>query len=149
MRKKTAAVAGLALVLAASPAVWAEEPSVGQKVNEAMQRALNLMERFIGVIPGYEAPEVTREGDIIIRRKRPDTVPDAADNKPLPEGQRRVKGYSLKLAAGFRALGDAERHETNSKQSHQRKHVETTKYVQQLVSRTQSTRLMARMGVGG
>ena len=90
MRKKTAAVAGLALVLAAPPAVWAEEPSVGQRVDEAMQRALNLMEHFIGAIPGYEAPEITPEGDIIIRKKRPNSVPDADDNKPLPEGQRRV-----------------------------------------------------------
>jgi hypothetical protein len=90
MWKKTAAVAVLALALAASPAARAEEPSVGQRVDEAMQRALNLMERFIGAIPGYEAPEITPEGDIIIRKKRPNSGPDAADDKPLPEGQRRV-----------------------------------------------------------
>ena len=52
MWKKTAAVAGLALALAVSLAARSEEPSVGQKVDEAMQRALNLMERFIGAIPG-------------------------------------------------------------------------------------------------
>lgn len=90
MRKRTAAAAGLALALAASPAARAEEPSVGQKVDEVMQRALDLMERFIGAIPGYEAPEITPEGDIIIRRKRPDAGPDASDDKPLPEGQRRA-----------------------------------------------------------
>lgn len=94
MWKKTAVAAGLALALAASPvlsgAAQAEEPSVGQKVDEAMQRALSLMERFIGAIPGYEAPEITPEGDIIIRRKRPNAGTGADDDKPLPEGQRRV-----------------------------------------------------------
>lgn len=90
MWKKTAAIAGLALALAASPTARAEERSVGQKVDEAMQRALNLMERFIGAIPGYEAPQISPEGDIIIRRKRHDSGPGAADDKPLPEGQRRV-----------------------------------------------------------
>ncbi len=84
------AAAGLALALAASPAALAEEPSVGQQVDEAMQRALNLLERFIGAIPGYEAPEITPEGDIIIRRKRPELGPGADKDKPLPEGQRRV-----------------------------------------------------------
>jgi len=78
------------LVLAAPPAVRAEESSVGQKVDEAMQGAFNLMERVIGAIPGDKAPEITPEGDIIIRRKRPDKGPDAADDKPLPDGQRRV-----------------------------------------------------------
>lgn len=90
MRKRTAAAAGLALAFAASPAAWAEEPSVEQKVDEVMQRALDLIERVIGASPGYEAPEIMPEGDIIIRRKRPDAGPDAADGKPLPEGQRRA-----------------------------------------------------------
>lgn len=87
MIKRVLAAAGLALALAASPAAKAEEPSVGEKVDEAMQRALDAMRRFIGAIPGYEAPEITPEGDISIRRKRPS---ESADEKPLPEGQRRI-----------------------------------------------------------
>ena len=66
MRKKTAA---LALVLAAPPAVRAEESSFGQKVDEAMQGAFNLMERVIGTIPGDKAPEIMPKGTIIIRRR--------------------------------------------------------------------------------
>ena len=93
MWKKKAAVAGLALALAVSLAARSEEPSVGQKVDEAMQRALNLMERFIGAIPGYEAPEITPEGDIIIRRKRPNSGPDAPKTS-----------LCLRGSAGFRYL---------------------------------------------
>lgn len=81
------AAAGLALALAASPVALAEEPSVGEKVDEAVQRALDVMQRFIGAIPGYEAPEIMPNGDIIIRRKQSS---NGEDQKPLPEGQRRI-----------------------------------------------------------
>ncbi len=39
---------------------------------EGLKDILQALELFIQSIPQYEMPEVTPEGDIIIRRKRPD-----------------------------------------------------------------------------
>lgn len=58
-------------------------PSVGAEIDEAINRALERLERLIEDTPMYEAPVITPDGDIIIRRKRP-------DRPPLPEGQRRT-----------------------------------------------------------
>ena len=38
------------------------------------------LEAFVEGIPQYEMPEITEEGDIIIRRKRPDERP--AEQEP-------------------------------------------------------------------
>lgn len=94
MWKQFAAVVGLTLALAASPATpaFADEPTVGQKLDQAVERALSMIKRFMAVVPGYEAPEITPEGDIIIRKIRPDApAPNSdAEQKPLPDGQRRT-----------------------------------------------------------
>lgn len=54
-------------------------------LDAGMRDALRSVERFIDEVPGYEAPEVTPEGDIIIRKKRPEPA-----LKPAPTDERQV-----------------------------------------------------------
>ncbi len=84
MRHRIGMVA-TALLLASSPIVASsaqaeDEKSLGAEVDQAIERALKSLESFIDRFPGYEAPEVTPEGDIIIRKKRPD--PDSPPSEP-------------------------------------------------------------------
>ena len=88
-----------ALLLAGAPAFAEDTPgkapeerSLGERLDEAvkdldaaMQDALRSVERLIEDVPGYEAPEVLPNGDIIIRKKRPPGDEDA----PSPQ-QREV-----------------------------------------------------------
>ena len=73
----------VAAALMAAPA-HADEKSLGEQVDEALMRALQSLETFVDRFPGYEAPEVTPEGDIIIRKRR------KAAEEPPPPGQRRI-----------------------------------------------------------
>lgn len=63
----------------------AGEKSLGAEVDDAVKRALRALDYFIDSIPGYEAPEITPEGDIIIRKKRP--KPKGGD-APSPDERR-------------------------------------------------------------
>ena len=85
------------LVLAAAAPALAEEAqrpgeqgkgdkSLGAQVDEALERALRSLERFIDRVPGYEAPEIMPNGDIVIRKKPPRPAPEDAS----PAGQRRI-----------------------------------------------------------
>jgi hypothetical protein len=69
----------LGLVLAAPPpALAADEPPESTPealAREGMERMLRALELFIEMIPQYEMPEVTEDGDIIIRRKRKQDPP--------------------------------------------------------------------------
>jgi len=68
---------GLALA-GPPPALAADEPpeeTPEELAREGMERMLKALELFIEMIPQYEMPEVTEEGDIIIRRKRPKDAP--------------------------------------------------------------------------
>lgn len=69
----------LLIALAASPAPASEEearePPPGELALEGVESLLRALEALIRMIPQYELPELTNEGDIIIRRKRPDDVP--------------------------------------------------------------------------
>lgn len=65
--------AGLAAVLAAGPAAAQDKPeSPRQLLDEAGEKFLRAIELMLKAIPQYEAPEILPNGDIIIRRKRPD-----------------------------------------------------------------------------
>lgn len=67
--------------LAALPAK-ADEPKgdPGALAVEGLQKLVQALDQLIRSIPQYEKPEITDDGDIIIRRKRPseaDRLPDA------------------------------------------------------------------------
>lgn len=57
-----------------------EEAEPGETVREGLERMMRALERFIDMIPQYEVPELTDDGDIIIRRKR-----DDEPSEPEPE----------------------------------------------------------------
>lgn len=64
------------LLIGAAPAASSaashatEREQAEQMALEAMQQLMRALELFIQSIPQYEAPEITDDGDIIIRRKR-------------------------------------------------------------------------------
>ena len=68
---------GLALAVPATAPAADEPPeeSPEELAREGMERMLKALELFIEMIPQYEMPEVTEEGDIIIRRKRRKSEP--------------------------------------------------------------------------
>ena len=61
--------------------VWAqqdpEEAEPGEMAREGLERMMRALELFIDMIPQYEVPELTDDGDIIIRRKRDDEPSEA------------------------------------------------------------------------
>jgi hypothetical protein len=82
------ALALLAAPLPASPALAFtaaqtenEEESPGEAARdlalESISKLMRAMELLLDSIPQYEAPEITEEGDIIIRRKREEGEPPA------------------------------------------------------------------------
>lgn len=66
------ALAGPPLALAAAEPA---QPTPEELAREGMERLLQALELFIEMIPQYEMPEVTDDGDIIIRRKRKKSAP--------------------------------------------------------------------------
>ena len=87
MWKRTLAAFSLAIVISA-PALSEPERNPLAEMDAALQNALRSLESFIERFPGYEAPEVTPEGDIIIRKKRPDGARDP--KAPEGKGVRRI-----------------------------------------------------------
>ena len=67
---------GVALGALMAPPAMAEEKGLGAQIDEALARALKQFEVMAERFPGYEVPEVTPEGDIIIRKKRPKVATD-------------------------------------------------------------------------
>ena len=89
MRKLLIAVAVAAALGAAGPAA-ADEPArtdreqMEELARQGMTRIVQALELLLRAIPQYEMPEVTEDGDIIIRRRRlPDE--DAADETTVFE----------------------------------------------------------------
>ena len=79
MRYTLAAAVMAASLLVTGPSVagsdqpggLAEETERAQDLaREGIAKIIQSLELFLGTIPQYEAPEVTEDGDIIIRRKR-------------------------------------------------------------------------------
>ena len=66
--------AALILATPAPSPAWAEEPpeseDPGELARDGIERLMRALEAFIHMIPQYEMPEITEDGDIIIRRKR-------------------------------------------------------------------------------
>ena len=53
-----------------------DEESPGELARDGIESLLRALGAFVDMIPQYEPPELTKDGDIIIRRKRkPDNPP--------------------------------------------------------------------------
>lgn len=79
LRPAIALALGLALAPAGPPSLAVaqeREESPEQLMREGMENMMRAMELMIQMVPQYEPPELTPEGDIIIRRKRrPEELP--------------------------------------------------------------------------
>lgn len=88
--KRALIAAGLAVAVAAGPAAAAESPdkteSPRRLLDEAGEKFLRAIELMLMAIPQYEAPEILDNGDIVIRRKRPDVPrkPEPPASPPPP-----------------------------------------------------------------
>ena len=86
-------LATLALPAAAAEGDSQETPS--ELMTDAMSKMVRALEMMIQSIPQYEKPEITEDGDIIIRRKNPESkkgqprLPDPDAPKP-PEKERTI-----------------------------------------------------------
>jgi hypothetical protein len=75
------------VLLAPLPAAAQPQPSIAQDLEQAEQafrRGLDSMkealERLIEAVPQYEAPQMTEEGDIVIRRRPPVARPRRSED---------------------------------------------------------------------
>ncbi len=64
------ALIGAAPAASSAASQTQEREQAEQMALEAMEQLMRALELFIQSIPQYEAPEITDDGDIIIRRKR-------------------------------------------------------------------------------
>ena len=81
-----AVVLTLSLIVlpAAVPAQESEErPDPRELAREGAESMLRALEGLIMLIPQYEMPEITEDGDIIIRRKQPGRALEDEDDVPL------------------------------------------------------------------
>jgi hypothetical protein len=62
-------------LLLALPAAAADQETPGDLATDAMSKMVRALELLIQQIPQYEKPEINENGDIIIRRKRPNATP--------------------------------------------------------------------------
>ena len=76
----------LAAVIAVGlPVSAAAEESATDKLDQAMQNVLDAIKLMMLAVPQYELPEVLPNGDIIIRRVRPEDAPgNGPDRGPEP-----------------------------------------------------------------
>ena len=92
--RSTIAALALAAVMAATPAAAVDprpDPNMQERAEKALKqgiesvmRALDLM---IGSVPQYEMPEVLENGDIIIRRKPPQLLPEKDKPRRKPQDE--------------------------------------------------------------
>lgn len=76
----------LVLSLTAAPAAAEEQRrSPGELVDEAAQTLLQALRAMLQAIPQYAAPEINDNGDIIIRRIRPEDKPEPPAEPDQPD----------------------------------------------------------------
>ena len=97
MKGISAIALALSLLLAAPAAAESEPRSPGrdlpssiEELEAALDQVASALRRVIEAVPRFEPPEITEEGDIVIRRKRPDAEPLPAPPRPLPEDSARI-----------------------------------------------------------
>jgi hypothetical protein len=75
-------------IVAPAPAAFAQnsdkptQESPKEMLEDATRQALRAFEMMLKAIPQYEAPEILDNGDIIIRRKRPQPEKPAPSDRP-------------------------------------------------------------------
>jgi len=74
----------LALAVPAAAAEPETKETPSELMTDAMSQMIRALELFVRSIPQYEKPEITEDGDIIIRRKRPGAESDS------PKGPHRL-----------------------------------------------------------
>ena len=72
----------LVLALPALTAAAQPEPRVEETLIDSALKLLEAFRRFVEEMPSFAPPEVTKEGDIILRRQPPDKAPT-----PKPESK--------------------------------------------------------------
>ena len=84
MTNRLAALICVLALASASPAFGqtAEEGEPEELVREGVERLMRALELFIEMIPQYEMPVINEDGDIIIRRKRPEPDREPPADKP-------------------------------------------------------------------
>jgi hypothetical protein len=55
---------------------------------KSIETILKALEKLVDSVPIYEAPEVLENGDILIRRKRPDAAPREEKKEKSPDTSR-------------------------------------------------------------
>jgi len=97
LRRIALAAAVIAIAAIPAPAQDApKKPAPGDTLTEQTEKAfrksietiLKALEKLVGSVPLYEAPEVLKNGDIIIRRKRPDAAPAPEKKEKSPDTSR-------------------------------------------------------------
>ncbi|MBT5414635.1 MAG: hypothetical protein HOK81_08555 [Rhodospirillaceae bacterium] len=73
--RKTILAAAAALMLTTGPVLAAEQDDVERLAREGAEKFIEALETLIERLPRYDMPEVTDDGDIIIRRRDPETAP--------------------------------------------------------------------------
>lgn len=82
-----ALVLALGTAQAQAPDKDPKEQGLEETARGAIESLMDVMRTVIDKIPMYEAPEILDNGDILIRRKRPEEAPQP---KPVPEGQQKT-----------------------------------------------------------
>jgi len=58
------------------PEEWRQQmQEMTRQLRQGMEKALGSLEGLLGQLPQYELPRIDRNGDIVIRRKRPAPQP--------------------------------------------------------------------------
>lgn len=68
-----------------APAPAPANPSApAELAREGMAKILQALEKLLESVPQYQMPEIDENGDIILRRKRPETPVPPAPSSPAP-----------------------------------------------------------------
>ena len=67
---RSTAVALAIVIVTAAPAVGQQQKNPEELATEGLGKMVQALESLLNSIPQYEKPEITEDGDIIIRRKR-------------------------------------------------------------------------------
>lgn len=67
-------------------------PPPGELAREGLAKLLQALDKLIESVPQYEMPEINENGDIILRRKRPEAAPQPQPqpNKPNQPDKRGI-----------------------------------------------------------